>query len=110
MAGVNSGSHAEITVSEGSPGCLTVKLSGELDILSVDRLNGQIEKLLASSAEKVALDLSDLTFMDSSGIGMLLRLTNQFGPSDVHGASALIRRVISVTGLTDILRLGDATL
>jgi anti-anti-sigma factor len=43
--------------------------------------------------------------MDSSGIALLLRLTNHFGPLRVHGAGEMIRRVIEITGLTETLQL-----
>jgi anti-anti-sigma factor len=109
MAEVNNGSPAEIVLAEDDPGCVTARISGELDILSVDLLSGPIDELLARTPRRVELDLSALEFMDSSGLAVLLRLTNRFGPLRVFGASPLIRRVIEVTGLTGILQLdGEA--
>jgi anti-anti-sigma factor len=107
MASVNGRSQAEMIISEAEPGNLIALISGELDILSVERLDGQIGALLAGTAKRVDLDLSDLDFMDSSGISMLLRITNQFGPCEVRGAKPIIRRVIEVTGLTEVLCLKD---
>jgi anti-sigma B factor antagonist len=109
MVEVNSGSHAEIKVSQTELGHLTAKISGELDIMSVERLNPQIESLVVRSADRVDLDLSELEFMDSSGLGLLLRITNAFGPQRVLGARPLIRRVIEVTGLTEVFYLEEET-
>lgn len=102
------GAQAQIVLSEIEPGQVTVRLSGELDILSVDSLNGQVDDLLARTLTQVDLDLSGLEFMDSSGLAVLLRLANRFGPLRVFGANPLIRRVIEVTGLTGILRIEGA--
>jgi anti-anti-sigma factor len=105
MAAVEDGAGGGIELSEGEPGHYTAILTGELDIQSVDRLNGSVEKLLTLSVTQLDFDLSDLAFMDSSGLALLLRMTNQFGPAEVRGARPLIRRVIEVSGLTEVLRL-----
>jgi anti-sigma B factor antagonist len=110
MANVNGGSRAEIRVSEPEPGRFVVGFSGELDIVSVEAIEPQVEDLLVRPATRVDLDLTDLAFMDSSGLAVLVRLANQFGPLRVSGARPLLRRVIEVTGLTGILLLdGEAT-
>jgi anti-anti-sigma factor len=109
MAELNNGSQAQIDLSETDPGCVTATISGELDIQSVDRLNGAIDQLLARPLTRIDFDLSDVDFMDSSGLALLLRLTNQFGPAHVKGAKPIIRRVIEVSGLAGILRLEGGT-
>src|SRR5271154_846385 len=101
MASVNDGSQAEIRWSETEPGHVTARISGELDIVSVERLQGPFDDLLAGGPTR--LDLSGLAFMDSSGLALLLRVANRLGPLRVYGASGLIRRVIEATGLTGIL-------
>jgi anti-sigma B factor antagonist len=102
-------SEAELDLAEAEPGVVTARISGELDILSVEQLGGQIDELLARAPTCVDLDLSDLEFMDSSGLALLLRLTNRFGPIQVFGANPLIRRVIEATGLTGILQMEEGT-
>jgi len=47
---------------------------GELDLVTVPRLEAQIEALRSRGFESVALDLRQLTFMDSTGLRLLLRL------------------------------------
>ena len=108
MASVNEGSHAEIDVSGGGPAYVRARISGELDIVSVERLKGAVDDLLAHPPARLDLDLSGLAFMDSSGLALLLSLANRLGPLRVFGASALIRRVIEATGLTGVLQLQDA--
>jgi anti-sigma B factor antagonist len=107
MASVNGGSRAEIGISEPEPGRFVAAFSGELDIVSVEGIEAQVEDLLARPATRVDLDLTDVTFMDSSGLAVLVRIANQFGPLRVSGARPLVRRVIEVTGLTEILALEE---
>ncbi len=109
MAELNDGSHAHIELAETDPGCFTATISGELDLQSVDRLNGAVDELLARPLTRIDFDLSDVDFMDSSGLALLLRLTNQFGPARVLGAKPIIRRVIEVSGLSGVLRLDGGT-
>jgi anti-anti-sigma factor len=106
MDGMNDGV-ARMEVSEAGPGHLVVRISGEIDLSSVDDVTDQVEILLARTVQRVDLNVTDLEFMDSSGIALLLRITNRFGPIDLIGANPLIRRVIEATGLTDILRVPE---
>jgi anti-sigma B factor antagonist len=105
MAEVGDGPRGRIEVRENEPGSFTVILSGELDIQSVAHLHDAVDDLMARSVMRLDFDLADVAFMDSSGLALLLRLTNQFGPADVSGAKKLIRRVIEVSGLTEVLKL-----
>jgi anti-anti-sigma factor len=105
MEELDEGSYGGLELSEGEPGAYTAVISGELDIQSVGRLNDLVDDLLTRPVTHLNFDLTDLQFMDSSGLGLLLRLTNQFGPAQVRGARPLIRRVIEVSGLTEVLRL-----
>jgi anti-sigma B factor antagonist len=105
MADVNNGARAEFNVTEAGAGVLLVMISGELDIVTVEHLEPALDGLVARQADRIELDLSDLEFMDSSGLALLLRITNRFGPLRVVGAKTLVRRVIEVTGLTEVLRM-----
>jgi anti-sigma B factor antagonist len=103
----NSAGQAQMRVTDAGPGHLSAKISGELDIVSVSYLDDQIAAFLERTADRVDLDLSELEFMDSSGIALLLRISNRFGPLQVRGAKPLVRRVIEVTGLTTVLRIDE---
>jgi len=47
---------------------------GELDLVTVPQLDAQIEELRSRGFATIALDLRQLTFMDSTGLRLLLRL------------------------------------
>jgi anti-anti-sigma factor len=54
----------------------TLRLLGELDISNVERVQARLEQELASTGA-LTLDTSELTFMDSQGIRMLIVLGEQ---------------------------------
>ena len=84
-------------------GKLTLRLFGELDHYAASytlrSLESAIEEYLPQQCE---LELSGLTFMDSSGVAVLLkteRLMRQTGCVYVSGANEQIQRVLKLSGL-----------
>jgi anti-anti-sigma factor len=51
-----------------------VKLSGELDIATVPRVEAAVKALLAGGARRMTIDLSTLDFIDSSGLRLCIVL------------------------------------
>ena len=52
---------------------LVVRLSGDLDHSAATRLRGELDGLIeGTGAKKLVLDVSDVPFMDSSGIGLVI--------------------------------------
>jgi anti-anti-sigma factor len=72
-------------VSMGVAGdTITVSVSGELDVNTQGQLRSELEAALASTDDggRVVLDLTDLTFMGSVGLGLIVathRSANQSG-------------------------------
>jgi anti-sigma B factor antagonist len=90
-------------VSIDAAGIEVIKLSGEIDMSNVDSLRGAIEPVLDKSPTRVDFDLSSLDFMDSSGIALLLRVAAKTDSVHLRAPSALVRRMIEATGLSDVL-------
>jgi anti-sigma B factor antagonist len=65
----------EITEATGS-GTQTVAISGELDLSTVPALAQRIDAL-GDRIETLILDLRDLSFMDSSGLRLLIELNQR---------------------------------
>lgn len=105
MAELGSTARASLSVSEPNAGSMMVTVSGELDVMSVEALENQIDELLTRNADEVVIDLSGLEFMDSSGISLFLRLANRFGPITVRRPSPMVRRVIEVVGVSHVIRI-----
>ena len=92
---------AEVTIDDA--GIAVIKLSGEIDMSNVDSLRDVIEPIVQTTHERVDFDLGALAFMDSSGIALLLRVAAKAGSVHLRGPSALVRRMIEATGLSDVL-------
>ena len=78
-----------------------VTLRGELDLATAD---GLVEWLLDIAGSRVVVDLADLTFMDSSGIAVMIQAKNQLGDAIVFTRPhPNVWQVLELTGLTDLL-------
>lgn len=106
MAGLTN--RARIGVARGT-GELVIALAGELDLASIAALEGDVDALLRGSPQPARFDLGELSFMDSSGLTLLLRLANHFQPATLHDVSPLLRRTIEALGLSRHLRLDAAS-
>jgi anti-anti-sigma factor len=92
---------AEVTTDgDGVP---VIRLTGEIDMSNVDALRVVIDPVIESGPERVDFDLAALEFMDSSGIALLLRVAAKARTVHVREPSAVVRRLIEATGLSDIL-------
>ena len=56
-------------------GALVLRLSGELDLQNAETLDEHLARAESSDAEKIVLDLRDLTFIDSCGLKSILIAT-----------------------------------
>ena len=78
----------------GQQKLLTVRLDGELDHFTTARVREAVEsELVRTGAVNVAFDFSGVTFMDSSGIGIL------FG---MNGETERIMRMSGVDRIAEI--------
>lgn len=87
-----------------SPQVMTVWLSGELDHHAARSLREQVDTAIEGSVAKILrLDFSGVTFMDSSGIGLIMGryrlMTARGGRLMVVGASERLLRVMKLAGL-----------
>jgi anti-sigma B factor antagonist len=53
---------------------LVLSITGELDLSTVPQLARRVEEKLAGKLTTLTLDLAELTFMDSSGLRLLIEL------------------------------------
>lgn len=83
---------------------LCARLRGELDHHAAGRLREEIDAALVNGeVKKLILDFSEVGFMDSSGIGLILgrykRMQARGGTLLVCGASDRLRQVMQMAGL-----------
>jgi anti-anti-sigma factor len=86
-------------------GRAVVFLSGEIDIAAAEQIRNALLKAQSDSAA-VIVDVSRVTFIDSSGINALLRARERVpngGEIHVVGARPNIRSLFEITGIDDLL-------
>jgi anti-anti-sigma regulatory factor len=49
--------------------------------------------------------MSKVDFMDTSGVALLVRIANRFGPVEIHNANPIVSRAIEALGLAGRLRI-----
>ena len=94
---------------EISPDTITAYLSGEIDHHSAaylrEKIDDSIEK---NSPDELVLDFSGVTFMDSSGIGLVMgryRLMSEInGQVTISGIDKSTQKVMKIAGLEKIVK------
>jgi anti-anti-sigma factor len=80
-----------------------LKASGELDLATCKALRAELERAEASEAKRIVLDLGDLTFIDSTGIEVLLDAHRRAGmnarPLQLLPVNGHVHDVFEITGL-----------
>ncbi len=91
---------------------VTLALEGELDLATIGTLRACLDEL-DRGFRTVILDLRRLTFLDSSGIGLLARTRARFGPEYreliLQNAGGHVRHVLEISGFCEQEEYGDLT-
>ena len=94
------------------PPWTVLSVGGDLDVVGAPDLRQQVVKAVADGARLMAIDLSNLDFVDSFGlgavIGALKRLRQRGGDLVLVCPSSRIRRVFEICDLDRILSLHDS--
>jgi anti-sigma B factor antagonist len=90
----------------GAPG---VALQGEMDLSRVPALEQALDDAIRGSEGAFVIDLSELEFLDSSGLSVLLRARALLGREERSLAVVCppgpVRRLLDVTGAAELLFL-----
>jgi anti-anti-sigma factor len=85
---------------------------GEIDLSTVDAVDDQLQQLLGDGARNLVLDLRQVTFMDSSGLRLVLcwneRADEQGIAFTVIQGPPEIARVFELGGVADQVRVRAA--
>ena len=80
-----------------------LRIVGDVDHCSAPELEGVARKALALDNGRLLFDLTAVAYVDSGGVGVLLGLDKDLGPSGwigVIGADANLLRIFEIVGLT----------
>jgi anti-sigma B factor antagonist len=91
--------------SAGTPHAWDLRARGDLDLSSADRLYQGIVDLTDRGATLVVLNLSDVTFVDSTGLRAIVNaadvLEKRGGRLVIDGMSGAAKRVLEITSLLE---------
>ena len=87
---------------------LTVRLTGELDHSVAAGIRAEVDELILDPRiRRLVFDLSDLEFMDSSGIGLIIGrykiLKRRGGQMAIHSGNRRVDRILQLSGLYEII-------
>ncbi len=92
-----------------SDGTATVVIRGEVDVYTAPQLRDCLRGIGAEDARHVVLDLSAMTFIDSTGLGVIVgavkRVREDGGDLSLRAPSKSTRRVLDITGLSQIITI-----
>jgi anti-sigma B factor antagonist len=100
----------EMTIARERQGDWTVLVvHGELDLYSQPLLREEVHGVDDGAAPKVAIDLSDVGFVDSSGLGAIVGSLQHVRARGgdltlIAPAGAPLARMLALTGLDELLR------
>jgi anti-anti-sigma factor len=108
-----SSQHPYLTIKvTNTPEVHTLALVGEADLLGSPDIEAALADAVASEAERIVLDLRNLTFIDSSGLRALLRGHERCVARSVElritRGPESVQRLFELSGMNEILPFCDA--
>jgi anti-sigma B factor antagonist len=102
----------DISFEQPSPGVVSIAVAGELDMANKDAFSDALATAQADGHAKLVIDLRKLSFMDSSGLRLLLDAWNESSMNDreleiVVAKDGLVRRVLEISGCDAMLPVVD---
>jgi anti-sigma B factor antagonist len=93
-------------------GTPTVAPQGDLDLTSARALASQMHDLAGETVPQVILDLSEVTFIDSVGLGVVLKAAHRFSRQDkrlvIVCPPGPVLRLLEGSGVNDRLTVVDS--
>jgi anti-sigma B factor antagonist len=107
-----TGRPASFVTREGDEaGTWVLAVGGEIDVATSPELRRELHQVADRQPSRLVLDLGDVTFIDSSGLGVLvgaLKRLREEGRGDVlvlEGLQEPVRKVFDITGLTELFAI-----
>ncbi|WP_018664756.1 STAS domain-containing protein [Heyndrickxia acidiproducens] len=86
-----------------------VTVAGEIDAFTAPKLREAFEPYEGKKGLEVSIDLSQVAYMDSTGLGVLVGLFKNLRANEgiltLTGLSDRLKRLFDITGLSDIMKI-----
>ena len=104
---------ADIHTTSDDSGVVIARIAGEMDISNASGVEKQLTAAVPNSALGMVLDLSDLRFVDSSGVELFFRLAERLKDRRQRLAVALpegapVKRVFEIVGFSEKVPLAGS--
>jgi len=100
---------AHVSVSRFGTDSFVVAAAGELDLYTSERLQEKLAEVLELGGRRVLIDLTGVTFMDSTALAVLVgaakTLESSGGQVVLVADDPRVTRVIKITGLARVFRI-----
>ena len=101
-----SSGHPRFEAAYKAPATIPLAVSGDLDISGVEDFLAHAGRVLDTGTDVIDVDLGGVTFLDSSGLGALVRLQKRTSTEGrqlrLANVPRAVARVFDMTGLTDL--------
>ena len=106
-----TGAELDVTVRKVD-GTAVVAVAGEIDVYTSPLLQERLVEVLRDGSSSIVLDLSAVTFLDSTGLGVLItglkRCRSAEGDLVLVTAQPNVLKVLEITGLNDVFKVHDS--
>ena len=89
-----------------------ITVSGEVDLATSPNLDSEIIAAIESGTNSVVIDLTDVSFMDSSGLGVIVRGLKRCREADKELDLVItnerVLKVFGITGLDQVIPIHDS--
>jgi anti-anti-sigma factor len=99
----------EIGLGTSADGHLVIRLVGELDASTGSRLTEILrERLDAGGVDHIEFDWTDLSFVDSTGLAVIIRAFQAGARVTVRRPNRSARRILTITGFDSLVDIVEA--
>ncbi len=98
-----------VTQLDPDAGTTTVAVRGEVDVLTVDQVRVALEEALALRPREIVVELRDLDFIDSTGLGALISGFQRARDAGIAfrlaHPSRQVHQILVLSGLLEVVEL-----
>jgi anti-sigma B factor antagonist len=103
----------DLSLSTRTEGDATVvSVGGEIDVYTAPKLREQLIDLVAAGSYHLVVDMEQVEFLDSTGLGVLVgglkRVRSHDGTLDLVCSQDRILKIFRITGLTKVFAIHDS--
>lgn len=88
-----------VITTNPTPECYLISVTGEIDISNAAKLRDAIDLALEQPTEEVKLDFAEVSYIDSTGIGVLV--------GAAHHAEERCKRFVAVNAQPGVMRVAQ---